>query len=367
MTNTVLPDSPTNGQKVPINGYDYIWNAAKTRWESTGLPPASMSSKPITNQIIEASAPAVTPLIAKATTGQVGDVFQMQDASSSAQFRILPDGSIKALKPATFSAGLVSGAAITLPAAAPTADAQAANKKYVDDTAAKALADAKTSASTLYLSLAGGTLTGALTGTTATFTGVVSVGTPIGDGDAATKKYVDDKNTAQDTATAAAKSRADAAYTLAGTKITQAQGDGRYFRKTGGTVSGSVTVTGNMNVNGYIHSKQDIWAFNSDRNIKDEFEDMPDDCLERNHLMKGMTFIRTDLDDGNRRYAGIIAQDVGEAIPEAIEPDDKGILRVDPNGLFGHLVNCINRLTNELEHCKFRLSMLEGGSDDVTN
>jgi hypothetical protein len=68
----------------------------------------------------------------------------------------------------------------TVGVAAPTAAGHAATRQYVDDGLAARLP------------LAGGTLTGALSGTSATFSGTVGVAAPTAGGHAATRQYVDD-------------------------------------------------------------------------------------------------------------------------------------------------------------------------------
>ena len=67
-----------------------------------------------------------------------------------------------------------------------------------------------------------------------------------------------------------------------------------------------------------------------------------------------MTYIRTDMSDGNRRYAGLIAQDVEKVLPEAVhEEEDHKVL--DYNGTIGLLVEAIKELKEEVASLKTQL------------
>jgi hypothetical protein len=71
----------------------------------------------------------------------------------------------------------------TVSAANPTSNSHLSTKSYVDSTISTSLSS--------YLSLSGGTLTGILNGTSASFSGTVTVSAPTQNSHAATKQYVD--------------------------------------------------------------------------------------------------------------------------------------------------------------------------------
>ena len=87
-------------------------------------------------------------------------------------------------------------------------------------------------------------------------------------------------------------------------------GIGNFYIRDGTTTrytfddNGSFTATGN------------ITAY-SDRRVKRDFEPI-ENALEKVSQLEGMTYIPTDISDGNRRYAGLIAQDVEKVLPEAL-------------------------------------------------
>ena len=123
-------------------------------------------------------------------------------------------------------------------------------------------------------------------------------------------------------------------------------GIGNFYIRDGTTTrytfddNGSFTATGN------------ITAY-SDRRVKRDFEPI-ENALEKVSQLEGMTYIRTDISDGNRRYAGLIAQDVEKVLPEAVsEVEDRKVL--DYNGTIGLLVEAIKELKEEVASLKAKL------------
>ena len=123
-------------------------------------------------------------------------------------------------------------------------------------------------------------------------------------------------------------------------------GIGNFYIRDGNTVrytfndNGSFTATGN------------ITAY-SDRRVKRDFEPI-ENALEKVSQLEGMTYIRTDISDGNRRYAGLIAQDVEKVLPEAVsEVEEHKVL--DYNGTIGLLVEAIKELKEEVASLKAKL------------
>ena len=145
------------------------------------------------------AARASQPLIAvryfSALTAYVGGDFVVQAGKIYVAKAAVPVGAFNAtqwtaLGTAADTAALyvaLTGSTMTGPlilSADPTAALGAASKQYVD--AVRTLTGN-------YLPLAGGTLTGALTGTTASFSGVLLAADPTASNGAATKSYVDAK------------------------------------------------------------------------------------------------------------------------------------------------------------------------------
>lgn len=76
--------------------------------------------------------------------------------------------------------------------------------------------------------------------------------------------------------------------------------------------------------------------------------------------LTGCTWERIDLvDDGNRRYAGVIAQALQEVLPEAVSESDQ-FLSVDPMGVIALLVNAMKDARQSLADLQARVESLEG-------
>ncbi|EHF6669269.1 hypothetical protein J2H33_000209 [Salmonella enterica] len=106
-----------------------------------------------------------------------------------------------------------------------------------------------------------------------------------------------------------------------------------------GTVSGDLTVTGNIYVNDtYIRS---------DRRSKRNFRTMGD-ALDRVDKLNGQLY---EVQSGGRfvRSGGLIAQDVQAVLPDLVTADkDSGLLRLNYNGVTGLLVEAVKELRAEL-------------------
>jgi hypothetical protein len=107
-----------------------------------------------------------------------------------------------------------------------------------------------------------------------------------------------------------------------------------------------------FNDNGSFTATGNITAY-SDRRVKAQFEPITD-ALVKVQQLHGQTYIRTDMDDANRRYAGLIAQDVEAVLPEAVsEVEDH--LALDYSGTIGLLVEAIKELKQEVNDLKAQL------------
>ena len=136
-----------------------------------------------------------------------------------------------------------------------------------------------------------------------------------------------------------------------------------YFRMTGGTnrgfvfragASGTTNVAGiDASGNGYftgsITATGNVTAY-SDIRVKDNVEQIGG-ALERLQAIRGVTYTRNDLDDKERRYAGVIAQEIEEVLPEAVF-DNGDRKAVDYNATIGLLIEAIKELKAEVETLK---------------
>jgi hypothetical protein len=99
-------------------------------------------------------------------------------------------------------------------------------------------------------------------------------------------------------------------------------------------VYGSITASGN------------VTAY-SDVRIKANVETIPS-ALDKLDLIRGVTYTRTDLEDKEQRYAGVIAQEIEEVLPEAVR-DHGDIKTVDYNATIALLIQAVKELRDEVE------------------
>ena len=118
------------------------------------------------------------------------------------------------------------------------------------------------------------------------------------------------------------------------------------------TTTGGVGIGGALFTTGAITSANNVTAY-SDVRIKDNII-IIDDALNKVNKLKGVTYNRIDIDDKDKRYVGLIAQDVQSVMPEAvnINNDEINTLSVDYQGLIGLLVESIKELKLEIDELK---------------
>lgn len=118
----------------------------------------------------------------------------------------------------------------------------------------------------------------------------------------------------------------------------------------GGNVA-SISATGAFTATSIL-SSGNVTAY-SDIRIKDNIT-IINDALNKVNQLKGVTYNRTDTDDKDKRYVGLIAQDVQAVMPEAVNVNDDEIntLSVDYQGLVGLLVESIKELKAEIDELK---------------
>lgn len=111
-----------------------------------------------------------------------------------------------------------------------------------------------------------------------------------------------------------------------------------YLPLTGGTLNGELNVTGNITATG------NVTAY-SDQRLKDNINRI-ESALDKVQSLNGVTFTRNDLAAKDKRYVGLIAQEVQSVIPEAVtvHKDVNQTLSVDYQGLVGLLVEAIKEL-----------------------
>ena len=91
----------------------------------------------------------------------------------------------------------------------------------------------------------------------------------------------------------------------------------------------------------------------SDRRLKDDIQPI-EGALEKLDTLSGNTYLRNDLPetDTERRYAGVIAQEVEAVLPEAVSDSEDGTKTVDYNAVIALLVESIKELKAEVAQLK---------------
>ena len=106
----------------------------------------------------------------------------------------------------------------------------------------------------------------------------------------------------------------------------------------GGANVGSVVATGNVTAYSDIRLKEDIQPIES--------------AASKVQQLTGNTYTRNDLEDTDRRYGGVLAQEVELVLPEAINETEDGIKTVDYNALIALLVESVKELKAEVDLLK---------------
>jgi hypothetical protein len=97
-----------------------------------------------------------------------------------------------------------------------------------------------------------------------------------------------------------------------------------------------------LNVAGSIVAAGNVTAY-SDIRIKANVETIPN-ALDKLDQIRGVTYTRTDLDDKDHRYAGVIAQEIEAVLPEAVR-DLGNIKAVDYNATIALLIEAVKELS----------------------
>jgi hypothetical protein len=104
--------------------------------------------------------------------------------------------------------------------------------------------------------------------------------------------------------------------------------------------------TSTILVGGSITANGNVTAY-SDIRIKANIETIPS-ALDKLDQIRGVTYTRTDRDDKERRYAGVIAQEIEAVLPEAIFENEE-YKSVDYNATIGLLIQAVKELTDKVK------------------
>ena len=99
-----------------------------------------------------------------------------------------------------------------------------------------------------------------------------------------------------------------------------------------------------LDVSGDIRATGSVIA-NSDKRIKKNIEPI-EDALEKVKKISGYTFERNDIDG---KFAGVIAQEIIEVLPEVVQQDDKGMYSVAYGNITALLIQALKEETAKRE------------------
>lgn len=109
------------------------------------------------------------------------------------------------------------------------------------------------------------------------------------------------------------------------------------------------SIIGNLNVQGSITATNDVTAF-SDAVLKKDIEPITD-ALNKVNRIRGVTFTRLDMEEG-QRYAGVIAQEIEEVLPEVVREGLNGLRTVAYGNIVSLLIEAIKELSQEVKTLK---------------
>ena len=108
---------------------------------------------------------------------------------------------------------------------------------------------------------------------------------------------------------------------------------------TNGTYEGTITA-------GTFNAKSDL-------RLKENIHDLSD-SLEKICAIRGVEY-NWKADETKKLHSGVIAQELQESIPEAVNTANKEQYSVDYNAIIGHLIEAVKTLKQEVDDLKEQL------------
>jgi hypothetical protein len=132
--------------------------------------------------------------------------------------------------------------------------------------------------------------------------------------------------------------------------IRLAYNDFRWFNS-GGTQRFVLDGNGNATFSGNVTAYSDI-------KLKDNIETIPD-AVNKVKQVRGVTYTRKDLDDKEKRYSGVIAQEVEAVLPEVVGTNEKGTKHVAYGNMVGLLIEAIKEQQTQIEALTSEINTLK--------
>jgi len=137
------------------------------------------------------------------------------------------------------------------------------------------------------------------------------------------------------------------------------------LNRSGMYVSGSVFVTGSLNVSDVINSAGDVVAYyTSDERLKSNIKTINKPIYKLKQL-RGVEYEWNGLQNtyaSGSKDSGIIAQDVQKVLPQLVKERDNGYLGVRHDRLVGLLVEAIKEQQEQIDELKTEVKELKNGS-----
>ena len=124
-----------------------------------------------------------------------------------------------------------------------------------------------------------------------------------------------------------------------------------YLPTSGGTISGALTVTGQ------ILSNADVVAY-SDARMKTNVAKI-ESALDKVSKISGYTYDMQGIEFGGQRQAGVLAQELKEVLPEAVVTDDNGYYAVRYTNIIPLLIEALKEEKSKRESLEERLAKIE--------
>jgi hypothetical protein len=112
-----------------------------------------------------------------------------------------------------------------------------------------------------------------------------------------------------------------------------------------------------LEVGGSILASGNVTAY-SDIRVKDNVESI-EGAIGKLNQIRGVTYTRTDLDDKHRRFAGVIAQEIEQVLPEAVF-DNGRVKAVDYNATIALLIEAVKEQQGQINELKLTIEQLKG-------
>lgn len=124
-----------------------------------------------------------------------------------------------------------------------------------------------------------------------------------------------------------------------------------YLPTSGGTISGALTVTGQ------ILSNADVVAYSDARMKTNVFK--IESALDKVSKISGYTYDMQGIEFGGQRQAGVLAQELKEVLPEAVVTDDNGYYAVRYTNIIPLLIEALKEEKSKRESLEERLAKIE--------